>query len=115
MCFTRTSLPSLPSTDCRAGRLQRWRQADQAEGVCTHQKRDVNCSQHGDHRGKESITEHTNACSSAPGAAYSNARWGQTDQLNQQGRPGSHRCTLDSTRVPRGEGQPLLSASQLSP
>lgn len=90
-------------------------QAEQAEGVCTHQNRDVSCSPDEDHRGKESITEHANAHSYAPGGTYSNARWVQTDELNQQGRPGSHRCTLDSAHAPRGKGQPLLSASQLSP
>lgn len=79
-------------------------QADQAEGMCSHQKRDMSCSQDGDHRGKKSITEHTKARSAAPGATYSNARWGQSDELNQQGRPGSHRCTLDSARVPVGRG-----------
>ena len=81
--FTRTSPASVLSHDCGAGRLQRWPRAEQVEGVRTHQKRDVSCSQDGHHRGEESVTEQTRAPSSAPATTHSNASWSQTDELNK--------------------------------
>lgn len=83
------------------------------ERVCALQKRDVKDGQDGCRGGEESVSEQTSAHAPAPAATHSNASWSQTDELNRQGRPGSHRGQLDSARAPREKGWPLTS--HLSP